>query len=138
MAPRKANSAQQRLNDEMTSARDDLERIETDIRTLGLDDELEGKVPNNHMADSGSNVYERERLMTLREEYFTRIRMIENALERVADGRYGTCLRCGQPIAPARLEALPFAAYCITCQEIVDREQAVTGVRSVQPLTPSP
>jgi RNA polymerase-binding transcription factor DksA len=137
MAPRKTPSAQQLLNDEMTSARDDLERIETDIRTLGLDDELEGKVPNNHLADSGSNVYERERLMTVREEYLTRIRMIENALERVADGSYGACSRCGQPIASARLKALPFAAYCITCQEIVDQEQAATGVKSAQPLTPS-
>jgi DnaK suppressor protein len=136
MATPRANTAEQRLNEELTSARDDLERIDADIRSLGLDDEWEGKVPNNHMADSGSNVYERERLMTVREEYHTRIQMIENALERVADGSYGTCQRCGRPIAPERLEALPFAAYCIDCQEIVDQEQHVSGVKPYQPLAP--
>jgi DnaK suppressor protein len=37
------------------------------------------------------------------------------ALARLADGTYGTCLVCGQPIAPARLEARPTASLCVTC-----------------------
>ena len=133
-----ASTAGERLQQELASARDDLERIDADIAALGLDDQWEGKVPDNHMADSGSNVYERERLLTVRIEYETRIQMIEDALGRVEDGSYGTCQRCGQPIAPERLEALPFAAYCITCQQIVDNEQDVTGVKSYQPITPEP
>lgn len=40
---------------------------------------------------------------------------IDRALERIAKGTYGECVRCGSQIAPARLDALPEAALCIDC-----------------------
>jgi DnaK suppressor protein len=40
-----------------------------------------------------------------------------------AAGTFGICLRCGSAIAGGRLEALPWAAHCIACQAIVDRER---------------
>lgn len=40
---------------------------------------------------------------------------VDRALERIAEGRYGQCVRCGDAIAPARLEARPEAALCIAC-----------------------
>lgn len=43
------------------------------------------------------------------------IRMIEAALDRIADGTYGECVACGKPIAGARLEAVPHAARCADC-----------------------
>ena len=43
--------------------------------------------------------------------------LIDRALERMDRGDYGTCARCGEPIAPARLKALPFAEQCIACAE---------------------
>ena len=46
----------------------------------------------------------------------TELRGIDAALDRVAQGRYGTCARCGQPISEARLEAVPHAALCQECQ----------------------
>ena len=45
------------------------------------------------------------------------LREIEGALERLRDGTYGTCMDCGMPLARKRLEALPWARYCVTCQE---------------------
>jgi DnaK suppressor protein len=39
----------------------------------------------------------------------------------MADGSYGTCLHCEEEISPKRLDAVPWAAYCIRCQEIADR-----------------
>ena len=45
------------------------------------------------------------------------LREIEGALERIADGTYGTCMECGMPVSQKRLEALPWACYCVTCQE---------------------
>lgn len=49
-----------------------------------------------------------------------RIYEIDNALKRIAEGSYDTCERCGRPINPERLEAKPWATFCITCQEALD------------------
>ena len=38
---------------------------------------------------------------------------IDRALERIEDGTYGTCTRCGKPIEPDRLEVIPYATLCI-------------------------
>ena len=45
------------------------------------------------------------------------IAAIERALGRMESGTYGTCARCGESIAPARLRALPAAEHCIRCAE---------------------
>ncbi len=52
---------------------------------------------------------------------------VEGALERIAQGSYGVCLSCGEQIARKRLMAVPWAAYCLYCQELADRE---TGLGS--------
>lgn len=44
------------------------------------------------------------------------VEQITSALNRIAQGTYGRCVRCGRQIAPARLEVLPSAAACIECQ----------------------
>jgi DnaK suppressor protein len=49
------------------------------------------------------------------------LRNVRGALARMADGSYGTCLHCEEEISPKRLDAVPWAAYCIRCQEIADR-----------------
>lgn len=45
------------------------------------------------------------------------LRELEDALGRVEDGSYGICQGCGSPIAPRRLEAVPWAKCCVGCQE---------------------
>jgi DnaK suppressor protein len=50
------------------------------------------------------------------------LRNVKAALRRVEEGSYGTCLHCEEDISPKRLEAVPWAAYCIRCQEIADRD----------------
>ena len=45
------------------------------------------------------------------------LREIEEALERLRDGSYGTCQDCGMPVSRKRLEAIPWARYCVSCQE---------------------
>lgn len=47
--------------------------------------------------------------------------LVNNALQRLEDGTYGQCLQCGQPIAPKRLEALPWAERCVICEEQLER-----------------
>ena len=49
------------------------------------------------------------------------LRNVRLALDRIAEGSYGTCVECEGEISQKRLQALPWAALCITCQENVDR-----------------
>jgi DnaK suppressor protein len=51
------------------------------------------------------------------------LRNVKGALARIADGSYGTCLHCEEEIKPKRLEAVPWAKYCIRCQEAADRHE---------------
>jgi DnaK suppressor protein len=51
------------------------------------------------------------------------LRQIRRALARIADGSYGICLHCEEDISPKRVNAVPWAAYCIKCQEQVDRHE---------------
>jgi DnaK suppressor protein len=51
------------------------------------------------------------------------LRNVKGALARVADGSYGICLHCEEEIKPTRLDAVPWAKYCIRCQEASDRHE---------------
>src|SRR5580700_5001762 len=52
---------------------------------------------------------------------FALLRNVRAALRRIDDGSYGVCLHCEEDISPRRLAALPWAGFCIQCQEIADR-----------------
>jgi len=54
------------------------------------------------------------------------LRNVRLALARMADGSYGTCLHCEEDISPKRLNAVPWTAYCIKCQEAADRHEFET------------
>lgn len=58
---------------------------------------------------------------TVNSDYATR-RAIKAALERIQSGEYGFCDRCGEPMNPRRLQALPWAANCVACQQEVEEE----------------
>jgi len=73
-------------------------------------------VYDNHPADLGDELFERSKDVALRDNAHVLLEQVEAALDKIADGTYGTCEDCGAPIAPARLEALPWAAQCIDCQ----------------------
>jgi DnaK suppressor protein len=51
------------------------------------------------------------------------LRSVRLALRRMADGSFGSCLHCEEEISPKRIAALPWAANCIQCQEIADRNK---------------
>jgi DnaK suppressor protein len=131
---RPKRDARARLERELTSSRNELAGLRAELDALARDESQEGGVPANHMADEGSDVYERERLMTFEAESLARIEMIEDALARLDAGTYGTCQRCSRKIARGRLDALPFAAYCIDCQELIDAGTVDHGVRVREPL----
>ncbi|HEU5423258.1 MAG TPA: TraR/DksA C4-type zinc finger protein [Nitrolancea sp.] len=95
--------------------------IDDELQGLALDDTAAEGV-DNHIGDDSDQLFERERLMTIRGELVDRRLAIQQALQKLDDGTYGICERCGKPIAPERLEALPFARYCLDCQDIIDRQ----------------
>ncbi len=53
---------------------------------------------------------------------YHQLRLVEEALDRLDAGDYGICLSCDEPIAEKRLLALPWARYCVTCQDLAGLE----------------
>ena len=74
----------------------------------------------NHPADLASELFDRMREMALSADVTVLIQQVDDALARLDAGTYGKCIRCGKQISAARLHELPFAAYDIDCQRIVE------------------
>jgi DnaK suppressor protein len=72
-------------------------------------------------AAAATQVFEQQRDLALRDRNQQHLALVEAALARLDDGAYGSCLNCGQRINPQRLEAIPWAAFCIDCQRTVGR-----------------
>ena len=51
------------------------------------------------------------------------LRDVRSALSRIAEDSYGTCMHCEEDIKPRRMDAVPWAKYCIRCQEAADRQE---------------
>jgi RNA polymerase-binding protein DksA len=80
------------------------------------DETGEDAVYDNHLADTATVTYDRELDYTLEENAEHMLAEIDAALQRIDDGSFGRCTNCGKEIAPARLEARPWATLCIDCQ----------------------
>ena len=79
------------------------------------------------LGDQANNAYNREFLFELGNGDRRLLKEVVSALRKIEEGSFGTCERCGEPIVEKRLEALPFARYCIDCQRLVEKEEAATG-----------
>ena len=77
----------------------------------------------NHLADVGSETFEGEKSVALEAHLTGLLNQVNDALSRFAEGTYGRCEQCGQPIAPERLDALPYATRCITCSQTASRAE---------------
>ena len=73
----------------------------------------------NHMADDASEAFEQAKELALHQHAQRLLAQVEGALVRFEQGSFGLCERCGEEIDPARLEALPYAALCLRCQQRV-------------------
>jgi DnaK suppressor protein len=104
-----------------------LDSMAGEIRAIGIDQDDENGGTGNHMAEDGSNVAESERLIAIRGDLQVILHQVNSALERMDEGTYGICQRCGKPINPERLEAFPYVSLDIECQSIIEREQELRG-----------
>ena len=69
-----------------------------------------------HMADIGTDNYEHEFTLGLIENEEEELREIDEALERLENGKYGTCDICDKPIPKGRLKVIPYTRLCIQCK----------------------
>ncbi len=73
-----------------------------------------------HMADLGTENYDQEFTLSLIENEQVTLELIQEALERMEQGKYGQCAECGTSIARPRLQAIPYARHCIRCARMLE------------------
>jgi DnaK suppressor protein len=83
------------------------------------DEEIEAPEPMTYgsQAAAATQVFDQNRTRALRERATRDLQQVEAALARLDAGTYGLCQACGKPINPARLQALPWAAFDVECQQ---------------------
>ena len=67
------------------------------------------------IGDEAANIYNKQVLLSLNENERTRLREVDESLDRIENGTYGICEECGGPISFKRLEVRPVAKYCVPC-----------------------
>jgi len=65
--------------------------------------------------------YSKNVMLAVSENESRQLALVDEALLRVEDDEYGICQNCEQQIHPKRLAAIPWARYCLTCQELVEQ-----------------
>ncbi len=86
-----------------------------------LEYETEDETFDDHLGDAATATFDREMDYSLEENSREHLAAIDAALKRIEEGTFGTCARCGKPIAEARLEAMPYATKCIDCKRLEER-----------------
>jgi DnaK suppressor protein len=107
MDDREQEEVKQRLEAELSEAREELQRLEEKVQV-----EVE-----YGLGEGDPNIYEREMNMALRRRVRRKVRSVEEALQRFEEGTYGVCERCGGQIGAQRLEIMPEARLCIQCAQ---------------------
>jgi RNA polymerase-binding transcription factor DksA len=113
------------------------ERISGEISRIsggGISGELfqddETDAVDQHPADDGSELFEREKNLTVQRTLEVEIGEIDAALQKFENGTYGLCETCGKPIPEKRLRAYPAATHDVECQSRLERMGRATAVGS--------
>lgn len=96
------------------------QRLRGDVRSMSdvalhSDSESDLSHVPTHLADKGTESFLQEFALAMVESEEDTLAQIDAALERLESGQYGTCLNCEKPIPKARLNAIPYTAYCVNC-----------------------
>ena len=81
---------------------------------------MDGEEPKD-LADIASDDIDRKMLEAIGTQELKRLKLIESALTRVKQGKYGHCIKCGKRIPQDRLIAIPYALMCIECKSEEER-----------------
>ncbi len=101
------------LESEQKRLIEELEQIKASVRPA--EERREGS-PFGKREEEATETLELEKRLTLEKRIRAQLAEIEHALHKFENGSYGLCDICGQPIDPARLEALPQASLCLSCK----------------------
>ncbi len=117
MDKKKLEQYKKRLEQRQQELRRVLSRNVQDGRAADVEDTAQD------IADKAANSYTKEFLFTQSTNDRQLLARVEEALGRIRDGSFGECVNCGDEVNPKRLEAVPWARYCINCQEKVEQGQ---------------
>lgn len=126
--PAKLDSASlARIRKQLEEERVSLEAQMTELEEesfQGTQSELTGEVGiDEDFADAGSATFDREQALSIHNNIRDLIDQVRRALERIDQGTYGSCERCGRPIDAARLKALPRTLLCTDCKRREERSR---------------
>jgi DnaK suppressor protein len=93
----------------------ELEQLKSTVRPA--DERREGS-PFGKREEEATESFELEKRLSLEKRIREQLAEVEHALQKFKEGTYGLCDNCGQPIDPARLEALPQASLCLNCKTL--------------------
>jgi len=96
-----------------------LEKRESVMAGLGVQFDTLSKIGRVNEEDQAQASHDEFVSLRLNRLDYVQLRLVNEALDRVLSGDYGICLACERPIPPKRLKALPWARYCVRCQEDV-------------------
>ncbi len=102
-----------RLESEHKRLTEELEQLQSNVPSS--DERREGS-PFGKREEEATETLELEKRLALENRIRQELAGIEHALKKFEEGTYGLCDVCGQPIDPARLEALPQASLCLNCK----------------------
>ncbi|HEY7907666.1 MAG TPA: TraR/DksA C4-type zinc finger protein, partial [Thermomicrobiales bacterium] len=114
--PKFLDAQKQELIAERDRLQTELRVIDQELIRLGQSQSDEGAGVGNHMADEGSDAQEQETDMTVRVNIEVMLGEVQHALTKFETNTYGICEDTNEPIAVARLEALPYARYTVQAQ----------------------
>jgi len=109
------NLLRSRLESMRKHLSEELEQLKSTVRPA--DERREGS-PFGKREEEATESFELEKRLTLEKRIREQLAEVEHALQKFEDGTYGSCDNCGQPIDPARLEALPQASLCLNCKTL--------------------
>ncbi len=115
----------EKRDDGFDALREKLELKQQDIMAMYKRDLKVGQETSEDgtedIVDRANNAYHRELMFSLSDGERQLLLQVQDALKRFDNGTYGSCVHCNEIIAMPRLQAVPWARYCIDCQELQEK-----------------
>jgi DnaK suppressor protein len=104
--------------DRLLERREGLFRQVTEAEMSSRERDLEA---TQDPADMAANAYTKELLISMSANDRHLLGLIDETLHRIEAGQFGECVNCGEQVQERRLEAVPWARYCLKCQDLQER-----------------